>query len=153
MEVILMRLMKWDPLRDIETLHDRMNRVFNSALMVRFPEEERELGAWTPAIDITENEDHYLVTADIPGVSKEDVKVDFHDGMLTVKGEKRSEEKEEKDNYLRVERSFGSFVRTFTLPETVEPDKIKATYKDGVLKLSIPKKADAKPKKIEIKVQ
>ncbi|HEX3037252.1 MAG TPA: Hsp20/alpha crystallin family protein, partial [Thermodesulfobacteriota bacterium] len=111
---------------------------------------EPQAGSWVPAADIYETESGYVVKADFPGVKKENIQIDVHDGTLTLKAEKKFEEKESKDNYLRVERAYGSFVRSFRLPKNVDAEKIEAEYKDGVLEVTLPKKEEAKPKKIQV---
>ena len=148
-------LARWDPWREFETLQERINRIFDTSLLRRYMGEEEglETGSWVPAIDVIDNRDHYLVRADLPGVSKDDIEVDVSDGTLTIKGEKKRETKEEGDNYIRVERTYGTFVRSFTLPDDVDSDKIKASYENGVLELVIPKKEEAKPKKIKVEVK
>ncbi|MBN1847543.1 MAG: Hsp20/alpha crystallin family protein [Deltaproteobacteria bacterium] len=106
---------------------------------------------WIPAFDITENEKEYVVTAELPGVEAKELDVTFTDGLLTVKGEKKQEKEEKGENYHRVERQFGTFQRSFRIPDEVKNDQIDAHFKDGVLKLTIPKAEEGKPKKIEVK--
>jgi HSP20 family protein len=157
-----MKLARVSPWRELEEFEERVNRMMERAfrrpfLKPLFPglleEEELELGRWYPAIDVIDKEDSYVLKAELPGVKKEDVKVDVHDSTLTIKGEKKAEEKVEKENYLRIERSYGAFSRSFTLPENADAAKIKASYNDGVLELVIPKKEEAKPKTIQIEVK
>ena len=148
----LRRLDNWS---DFGTLQDRINRMFDDTFrsLTVSDSENMETGNWTPTVDVVENNDNFLVKADIPGVKKNDLKVDVKDGTLTIKGEKKQEEKVEKDNYIRVERSYGNFVRNFTLPANVDASKINAKFTDGVLEITIPKKEEAKPKEIKINVQ
>ncbi|MBI3005155.1 MAG: Hsp20/alpha crystallin family protein [Ignavibacteriales bacterium] len=108
---------------------------------------------WTPAVDIAEQENEYVVKAELPGVSKDDVKITVESNILTIHGEKKQEATVKGDNYQRVERSYGSFQRSFKLPETVKTEKIDASYKDGVLTITLPKAEEAKPKQIEVKVK
>jgi HSP20 family protein len=108
---------------------------------------------WTPAVDITEKDDEYLVKVELPGVEKNDVQITLESNILTVKGEKKQEKEEKGENYHRMERSYGSFQRSFTLPTTVKSDKIDASFKDGVLSIRLPKSEEAKPKLIEVKVK
>ncbi len=147
-----MEIVKWNPWSDLNSLEKRMNRMFDETLRNLHPAERKEpqAGSWTPATDIYETENSYVVKADLPGVKKEDIQIDLHDGTFTLKAEKKFEEKESKDNYLRVERAYGSFVRSFRLPKNVDAEKIKAEYKDGVLEVTLPKKEEAKPKKIQV---
>jgi len=109
--------------------------------------------SWTPRVDVLEKKDHYLIEADLPGVNKEDVKLEVNKGVLTISGERKSEEKEEENGYTRIERHFGKFERSFTLPENIKNEKIDAEYKDGILKVKLPKPEEHKPKQIGIKVK
>ena len=109
--------------------------------------------SWTPRVDVHEKEDHYLIEADLPGVSKEDIKLEVDKRALTISGERKSEEKEENDGYTRVERYFGKFERSFTLTENIKTEKIDAEYKEGTLKVKLPKPEEQKPKQIGIKVK
>lgn len=107
---------------------------------------------WAPAVDVSEKEEAVYVRAEVPGMSKDDIKLTVHDGTLTISGEKKQEKTDEKENYYRTERSFGSFCRTFSLPSTIKAEDIKANYKDGVLTIEMPKVEEAKPKEISINV-
>jgi len=107
---------------------------------------------WTPSVDISETEGEYQIKAEIPDVKKEDVKVTLEDGVLTIQGERKHEKEEKGKKYHRIERSYGSFVRTFSLPDVIDDDKVKAEFKDGILNLHLPKSEKAKPKAIEVKV-
>ncbi len=144
----------FDPWRDFGTLQERINRIFDETMRALYPQEGEELerGTWIPAVDIHETEDNYVVKADLPGMKKEDIQIDLKDSTLTIRGEKKFEEKVSKDNYIRTERAYGTFVRSFTLPNNVDAEKIKASYKDGVLELTLPKKEEAKPKQIKVEV-
>lgn len=147
-------LRTFDPWRDFGSLQDRINRLFDDTLRGTAEGDEQLMrGAWAPAVDIHESEEGFTVTADLPGVNKEDIKIDLKDNTLTISGEKRFEEKTPKENYIRVERSYGNFVRSFSMPNNIDSGKIKATFKDGTLELSIPKKEEAKPKQITIDVK
>ncbi len=108
---------------------------------------------WAPSVDIEEKDGTYLVKADLPGLKKEDIHVELHDGYLTLRGERKSEHEEKKENYHRIERAYGSFQRSFRVPEGITEKDIKAKYKDGVLELTIPAPKEAKPKAIEVKVE
>lgn len=107
---------------------------------------------WTPLVDITEDEKEYLIKAELPEVKKEDVKVTVEDGVLTITGERKFEKEEKDKKYHRIERAYGSFMRSFTLPDTAAGDKVSAEFKDGVLKVHLPKSPEAKPKSIDVKV-
>ena len=141
-----MRLKVWEPFRSFRPFYGELDRWFDEGPGT--PEE----GAWRPNVDVYETENSYVLKADIPGIRKEDIKIDVNDNTLTFKGEKKHEEKTEKDNYVRVERSYGSFTRSFTLSENVDTENIKAGYKDGVLEITLAKKEEAKPKEINIEV-
>ena len=146
-----MTLVRWRPIRDVWSIQDEINRTFDNFFGTTQREEWTE-SRWAPAIDISENKDDLMVNVEVPGMKKEDIKVTLQDGILTVKGE-RKQDKEEKDkSFHRVERSYGSFCRSFTLPTTVQGDKIKANYKDGILMIALPKVEEVKPKEISIDV-
>jgi len=144
----------WDPFRTLLDIQREMNRLFNTTLTGRTEEGIglRE-GIWSPALDVYETENDIVVKAELPGMKPEDVDISVVGDTLTIKGEKKQEEEIKKENYYRLERSYGSFQRSLRLPVDVKPDKIKATYKDGVLKVTLPKSEEVKPKKIEIKVE
>lgn len=148
----LKRLDTWS---DFGTLQDRINRIFDDTFrsFSLADREDIETGQWSPSVDIVENKDEFVVKADMPGVKKEDLKLDVQNNTLVIKGNKKQEEKVEKDNYIRVERSYGSFIRSFSLPTNVDSTKINAKFTDGVLEIKIPKKEEAKPKEIKINVQ
>jgi len=143
-----------DPWKDFGSLQERINRMFDDTIRTLYPTdgEELEKGTWAPAVDIYETNDSFVVSADLPGLNKDEIQIDLKDNTLTLKGEKKFEEKVSKDNYIRVERAYGSFVRSFTLPQNVDPEKIKAKYKEGVLEMTIPKKEEAKPKQIKVEL-
>jgi len=130
-----------------------MNRMFDNAFRFDARDGDSEFTAWTPAVDITEHDDQFVVKVELPGVNKDDVKITLENNILTIRGEKKQEKETKKENYHRVERSYGSFQRSFTLPMTVKSDKIDAVYKDGILQIALPKAEEAKPKQIEVKVK
>lgn len=136
----------------IDTLRREMDLFFDDLIPFSWARDNRgkELGSWLPSSDITEDESEYQIRLDIPGMEKEDIKVNFQDGRITITGERKMEEDEEKKDYIRRERYQGSFYRSFTLPEAVKDDKIQATFKDGVLKLVVPKAEIVKPKSIKV---
>jgi HSP20 family protein len=140
-----------DPFRDLFDLQRGINELFGGS--VGSPREEVALRAWTPAVDVYEDENAFLIKIDLPEVTRDDVKVSLNDNTLSISGERRVENEEKKENYHRVERSYGQFYRSFTLPPNVDPMAIDAKFKDGVLRLTLPKKEEAKPKQIEVKVQ
>ncbi len=145
------KMQLWSPLGDLWDLHDEMDKVFR-----RFggrAGEKGELAAWAPAVDICEDKEAVKLSVELPGMKREDVKLSIEAGVLTIKGERKFTEETKKDNYYRIERSYGIFSRSFTLPPTVEADKIAATMSDGVLNVMIPKKEEAKPKEVKIEIK
>ena len=128
-----------------------MNRLFNDFWNDALHSDTKSENCWSPSVDVKEKEKEFVLEFELPGVSKENVKLSVDNGVLTVSGEKRFEEKEEKDNYYYTERCFGKFERSFNLPDNVESDKVKANFKDGVLNVSLPKVKKPEPKMIEIK--
>jgi len=116
-------------------------------------DEDSAYSLWTPVVDIAEHDDDYIVKVELPGVNKDEVKITLESNILTIRGEKKQEKETKKENLHRVERSYGSFQRSFTLPTTVKSDKIDASYKDGILTIALPKAEEAKPKQIEVKVK
>jgi len=145
-------LMRWDPFRELEEMSDRLNRMFARPATRTNGKETMIVADWTPTVDISETDGEYQIKAEIPDVKKEDVKVTLEDGVLTIQGERKQEKEEKGKKYHRVERSYGSFVRSFSLPEFIDEEKVKAEFKDGVLNLHLPKSEKGKPKAIEVKV-
>ncbi len=146
-----MKLVPRDPFfNHLPNIRD-LNRFFN----VELEDEDSAIitSAWTPAVDIAEHENHFLIKADVPGVDPNDIEISMENGLLTMKGERESEIKEDKDGYTRVERSHGSFYRRFSLPETADSENITAKSNKGVLEISVGKKETSKPKKITVNVQ
>ncbi|MBC8552701.1 MAG: Hsp20/alpha crystallin family protein [Candidatus Brocadiales bacterium] len=147
----MMSLVKWNPWREIEDMFDRYDRAVGLPRIGT--QEVMTSGDWSPRVDIVENDNEFLIKAEIPEVKKEDVKVSVDNGVLTLKGERKQEKEEKGKKFHRVERYYGSFTRSFTLPENVDESKIKATFKDGMLNLQVPKTEKAKPKAIDVKVE
>ena len=148
-----MALVRWDPFRELEEVSDRLNRMFaRPATRTANGKETMIVADWVPSVDISESDGEYQIKAEIPDVKKEDVKVTLEDGVLTIQGERKHEQEEKGKKYHRIERSYGSFVRTFSLPDVIDEEKVKAEFKDGVLNLSLPKSEKAKPKAIDVKV-
>jgi len=136
----------------MEALLDRYNRSARTPAL-KFDDKTFEMGDWTPTVDITENDDAFTVKAELPGVEKDDVSITVENGVLTIKGEKKSRTEEKNEKMHRVECSYGSFVRNFTLPTSVKADKVDAEYKDGILNMTLPKAEEAQPRQIEVKVK
>lgn len=145
-----MPIIRWEPFRDLLATQERMNRLFNETLG-RFPGEEGlHAGSWIPPVDVYETEQNIVLKAELPGVDPNDVEASVHDGTLYLKGERKHETEVKEENYHHVERSYGSFARTFTLPASVDAEKVKAEFADGILTLTMPKREEAKPKRIKI---
>ncbi len=143
-------LTRFEPFPTASTLQDQLNRVFNDVL--GRGGEESNLTTWAPAVDIFETEHELVVKADLPDIDPKDLDIRVENNILTIRGERKFEKKVDQDNYLRVERTYGSFARSFTLASTVNSEAIKADYQNGVLTLSIPKREEAKPKQIKVNV-
>jgi HSP20 family protein len=146
-----MSLAKWEPLREIEDIFERYTRGLSWPL--KRGQELISAGDWSPRVDISENDNEFEIRAEIPDVKKEDVKVTVNKGVVTIQGERRQEKEEKGKKFHRVERHYGNFVRSFTLPDNIDEKKVKASYKDGILNLRIPKTAEAKAKSVEVKVE
>ena len=143
----------WDPIRELEEMQSRWASLFSRQMLLPEAREEQfSLTEWTPPVDIAEDDKEYTIKAELPGVNKEDVKVTVEGGVLSITGERKSEKEEKDKKYHRIERTYGSFVRSFTLPEGTASDKINAEFKDGVLKLHLPKDEKAKPKTVDVKI-
>lgn len=143
-------IVRWQPFRNLSSLQEQVNRLFES----NFPScgSESTLTAWAPAVDVYETENELVIMADLPDVSEKDLDVRVENNMLTIHGERKFEQKVKEENYLRMERSYGSFTRSFSLPNSVNTEAIKAEYKDGVLNITLPKRAESKPKQVKIAV-
>jgi len=143
-------LTQWEPFRRASTLQDQVNRLFGNVL--ERSAEESNLTSWAPAVDIYETEQELVVKADLPEVDPKDLDIRVENNILTIRGERKFEKKVNEDNYLRIERAFGAFSRSFSLANTVNSEAIKADYQNGVLTLTIPKREEAKPKQIKVNV-
>jgi len=141
---------RWEPSRGATTLQEQLNRVFGD--MLERAGNESNLTPWAPAVDIFETEHELVVQADLPDVNPQDLDIRVENNILTIRGERKFENKVNEENYLRVERAYGSFSRSFSLANSVKSDAIKADYQNGVLTLSIPKREEAKPKQIKVNV-
>jgi HSP20 family protein len=147
-----MNVVRFDPLREMAVLQDRVNRVFGD-LTRRFDDDVMSRGAWVPAVDIFENGDHELVLkAELPDLTREDINIRVENNTLTISGEKKMDKDVHDDKYHRIERTFGNFSRSFTLPPTVDTGKIGAEYRNGVLTVKLPLREEAKPKQIQVQV-
>lgn len=146
-----MTMIKYDPFRELRGLQDEMNRLFNLGVSRSGNGEDIVRGAWSPSVDIFENQDKIVLEAELAGMKPEEVDISIENNVITLKGERKFEKTEDKDNYHRVERSYGSFVRSFTLPRTIVSDEAEADFQNGVLSIILPKREEAKARKIEIK--
>ena len=146
-----MTLVRWDPFRELEDMSERLNRVFSRPTLRNTGKENLTVADWMPTVDISETESEYLIKAELPEVRKEDVKVTVENGVLTLQGERRQEKEEKGRRFHRVERSYGSFSRTLTLPEGVDADAVSAEFDRGVLNVHIPKPEQVKPRRIAVK--
>jgi HSP20 family protein len=144
-------LTRWEPLREFSTLQDRMNRLFRE-LQGNSQDESLTSSSFAPAVDVYEDEHNVTLKIEVPGIDEKDIDVRIENNTLTVHGERKIEKEEKEENYRRVERQYGSFTRTFNLPPTVDAEKVQADYDKGVLKITLPKKAEAKPKQIKVNV-
>ena len=143
-------LNRWEPFRGAATLQEQVNRLFGNVL--EHSGEESNLTSWAPAVDIYETEHELVVKADLPDIDPKDLDIRVENNILTIRGERKFEKKVNEENYLRVERAYGSFSRSFSLANTVNSEAIKADYQNGVLTLTVPKREEAKPKQIKVNV-
>ncbi len=154
-----MAIVRWDPSRDLANIEREFSRMFNSFnRKFGFSNSdddvmEYENAMWTPLADISEDDDNYTVKLDLPGVKKEDVKINYENGQLSISGERKQEREKKNSKYHRVERSYGRYFRSFNLPSKIMEDKIDAEFRDGQLTILIPKSEEAKPKQIEVKIK
>jgi len=151
---VMTALTRWNPLKEMEDIQNRMSRFFgvSPVATINGDREAMTVAEWSPSVDITEDEKEYLVKVDLPEVKKEDVKVSVENGVLAISGERKLEKEEKGKKYHRIERSYGSFMRSFALPESTDGSKVTAEYKDGLLRVHLPKSEQAKPRAVEVKV-
>jgi HSP20 family protein len=147
-----MALVAWEPARELQTIQQEMNRLFGSFFDQGTAAPANGGRRWTPAIDLVEEGDHFVLRADLPGVTEDQVKVELEDNVLTVSGERRSEHEDRKEGYYRLERASGSFTRSLTVPEGNDPEAIQARFENGVLEVRIPKPEQPKPRRVAINV-
>jgi len=148
-----MSLVRFDPFRDLRTVNQRLDRLFNEARRAeQQPEDEPLRASWLPAVDVHENENEITLRAELPGMKEDDIELTIDRGRLTVQGEKRLEKEDTDGEYRRIEASYGSFYRSFPLPDTVDPDNINARFEHGVLHVTLPKVEAAKPKRISLTI-
>jgi len=146
----LMTIVRYDPFRDLRTLQEEVNRLFSTNLTRAFGDEGIGRGAWAPSVDIYENKDQIVLEAELPGMKQEDFDLSIENNVITLRGERKFEKTDETDNYHRVERSYGAFTRSFTLPQTVSAEGATAEYNNGVLRVTLPKKEETKARRIQV---
>jgi HSP20 family protein len=146
-------LAPWGPFRELERMRREMDRLWHSFFEERPRRKTEELGEWGPSLDLSETKNDLVVKAEIPGIDPKDIDISLSNDILTIKGEKKQEKEEKEENYHFIERSYGSFSRSIRLPREVQSDKIDASYKNGVLKVTLPKSEEAKKREIKIKVE
>ena len=142
---------RWDPFRELSTIQDRMNRLFQDSYGGQ--DQELSTSAFAPPVDVYEDEHNIVLKVEVPGIDEKDIDIRLENNTLVVRGERKFEKEEKEENYHRVERRYGSFVRSFSLPNTVDTENVQATYDKGVLKIALAKKAEAKPKQIKVSVE
>jgi HSP20 family protein len=145
-----MTIVRWEPLRELSSLQTEMNRLFNTVFDA--PSAGSGARRWVPAMDLVETADDFVLRADLPGMSQDDVKIEVEDNLLTVSGERKAEHEERQEGFYRMERAFGSFSRSLTLPKGIDAGHVRASFTNGVLEVHIPKPEAAKPRRIEIAV-
>jgi HSP20 family protein len=148
-----MPIIRWDPFREMNALQERMGRLYDDVAGRRTVDEDYLSGRWMPAVDVREGKEHLEITVELPGLDPKDVDVSVENRVLTIKGSRQFEKATEGETYHRVERAYGSFERSFTLPSNVDPERIKANYRHGVLHLTLPKREEAKPRSISISIK
>ena len=148
-----MALIRWEPVTELNTIQNEMNRLFNTFFDQPTPPRGNGVARrWMPAIDLVETADHYVLRADLPGLSDEDVNVQLEDNVLTISGERKTQHEQHEEGYYRIERAFGNFARSLTLPDGVNPDTVQAHFDRGVLEIRIPKPEQKKPRQVQIAV-
>jgi HSP20 family protein len=143
----------WRPFRELERMRREMDRLWDSFFEKRPRRKAEEVGEWLPSLDVSETKNDLVVKAELPGLEPKDIDISLSEGVLTIKGEKKQEKEEKEENYHLIERSFGTFARMVRLPKEVKRDKISASFKNGVLRITLPKSEEAKTKEIKIKVE
>jgi HSP20 family protein len=141
-----MALVRWEPVRELTSLQSEMNRLFSTF----FDDNGGSTRRWAPAMDLVERDDHLVLKADLPGLSEDDVRIEVQDRVLTISGDRKTEHEDKREGYYRMERAFGSFARSVTLPDGIDADRIDASFDKGVLEVRIPKPEERKPRRIEI---
>jgi HSP20 family protein len=149
-----MALVRWEPVRELSSIQNEMNRLFNTFFDSPTPGNGGNAGLrrWIPAMDLVETDEHFVLKADLPGLTESDVNIEVEDNVLTVSGERKAEHEDKREGYVRVERAYGAFRRSLTLPEGVDPETVTANFENGVLEVRIPKPEERKPRRVAIQV-
>jgi HSP20 family protein len=147
-----MALVRWEPVRELTSLQNEMNRLFTTFFDTPTSGNGESARRWIPAMDLVETEDHFVLKADLPGLSEGDVNLEVEDNVLTISGERKAEHEDKREGYVRVERAYGAFRRSLTLPEGIDPDGVSANFDNGVLEVRIPKPEERKPRRVAIQV-
>ncbi len=150
MEEMIMNIVRYDPFRELRNLQDEMTRLFAGTVPRALDREDFTGGSWIPSVDIYEDKDNLVLEADLPGLNREDFDISVENNVITLRGERKFEKKVEGDNYHRVERTYGSFARSFTLPQSVTADGATANFENGILRVNLPKREETKARKIEV---
>jgi len=145
-----MAIIRWDPFRDLVTIREKMNRLFEDAVTGRSEERDMVSSSWTPSVDIYEDGNNLVLTAEVPGIDEKDIEIKVEDNTISIKGERKFEKETKEENYHRIERSYGAFYRSFSLPHYIDQDKIEAEHENGILRVTMPKKPELKPKSVKI---
>lgn len=141
-------MIRFSPSTELRRLQREIDQIFNG--MYPGAEEDAETMQWTPRVDLSETDDAYLIHMDVPGIKREDLEINYQDGTLTIRGHRQESHEEERGSVVRMERSYGRFFRSFSLPTSIQTENISASYEDGVLKINVPKAEESKPKRIEL---
>jgi len=145
-----MAIIRWDPFKDMMTLREKMNRLFEDAVTGKGEEKELISSSWVPAVDIYEKDNELILTVEVPGINEKDIEISIEDNTLSIRGERKFEKETKEENFHRIERSYGSFFRSFSLPGNIDQEKIQAEHENGILRVTMPKKAELKPKIIKV---
>lgn len=146
-------LTRWEPMRELATLQERMNRLFNESFSPAASQEALTAGSFVPPVDVYEDEQGIRLKMEVPGIDEKDIDIRLENNLLTVHGERKLEKETKEENYHRIERNYGSFTRSFTLPPAVNPEDVKASYAKGVLTIAMAKRAEARPKQIKVEIK
>lgn len=145
-----MAIIRWDPFREMVTMREKMNRLFEDSLAQKGEDKDMMTSNWAPAVDIYETANELVLTAEVPGIEEKDIEIKIEDNTLTLRGERKFEKETKEENFHRIERSYGSFFRAFSLPNSVDSDRIQAEHENGVLRVIMPKRQELKPKTVKI---